>query len=252
MVNLINLLVFNGRVIELLNIIWDRVLEIAKQPLLSKDMLWILLPLLLTLLLIELYFGRYKREELGWNSALGNSLVLFFVGMNLFSWLQRNDLLYFAVFGETALAKSIIAAVVTLESILLIALNFFHATPKKIAFSLSSVLLLNFIGVISIILVYSPIDMGILTLLASVVLFVLLCFFVKSLQLFEKEPIEKEFVEAKEKLKEKKIEFKEIKVEKKITAEEEKEKEREEEKREKGKKKSKRKKVKRSKKTRIT
>lgn len=241
MVNLTSLLVFNGRIIEEINIIWERALEIAKEPLLSKDMLWILLPLLATLLLIELYFGRYKREELGWNSALGNSLVLFFVGMNLFSWLQRNDLLYFAVFSEVALAKSIIAAVVTLESILLIALNFFHATPKKIAFSLSSVLLLNFIGVISIILVYSSIDISTLTFLASVALFVLLCFFFKSLQLLEKEPIEKEFVEAKEKLKEGKMEFKEIKAEKKINTKEEKMEEKKEVKREKGKQKGKKK-----------
>jgi nucleoside-diphosphate-sugar epimerase len=38
----------------------------GKQPLLTKEMLWILLPSLATLFLFELYFGRYKLEELGW------------------------------------------------------------------------------------------------------------------------------------------------------------------------------------------
>src|SRR3989344_25778 len=79
---------------ETLFLVWQRVLEILQAPLIMKDMLFILLPLLVVLLIIELYFGRYKYEKLGWNTAVGNSLALFFVGMNLLYFLYTNNLLF--------------------------------------------------------------------------------------------------------------------------------------------------------------
>ena len=183
-------MVWHEELLVTLKIIWDRVIEIIKEPILHKEMLWVLLPLLVALFLIELYFAFYKEEELGWNTAVSNSLVLFFVGMNLCSFLYSPEAGKNMLIGVgpsvspellgIALKKSIIAYFVIFESISLLILNFFHLLAKKFAFGISSGLILNYIGIVSIILVYSPntaLLNELVTLPAILVLFVLMVLF---------------------------------------------------------------------------
>ena len=173
---------------EGLQLIVEKAIELLEQPFLNTEMLWILLPLLATMFLIELYFGRYKKESLGWNSAVGNSLVLFFVAVNLFSYLYRNDLLLSVSFIAPAmfmqaLSQSLITFFILLESILLLTLNFFHLMPRNLAFGVSSALIINFIGVMAVILVYSGLFINIITLLAIILLFIVTALFFKVFQL---------------------------------------------------------------------
>lgn len=162
-------------------LIFERALEILKQPMVNKEMLWILLPLLVTLFLIELYFSSHE-EELGWNSALANSLVLFFVGLDLTSYLY-NKKMFVGIFAiepalfEAAIKRTFLAILILVESVLLIVLNFFHLVDKRFAFGISSGLILNFIGVICIILIYSNIKMDIVTLPAVLFIFISLLLF---------------------------------------------------------------------------
>ena len=169
-------------------LILERAVEILNQPILNKDMLWILLPLLTALFLMELYFGRYK-EELGCNSAVSNSVVLFFVGINLCSFLYaKNMLLGFTTVApelvDMAIKKTFIAFIIILESISLIALNFFHVVSKRFAFGLSSALIMNYVGLISIILVYSNIALDLITFPAILFLFIIMVLFFWVLQFF--------------------------------------------------------------------
>jgi len=163
-----------------LKIVWERALEIVRQVQVNKEMLWILLPLLAAMFLLELYFSRYKKEELGWNSALANSLVLFFVGLNLCSFLYNPDPSKNMLYGfgsikpelmEEAIKKSAIAFFIVFESVLLMLLDFFHLVSKRFAFGISSGLVLNFIGAISIILVRSDVKIDLITIPAVLLLF---------------------------------------------------------------------------------
>ncbi|MCX8194282.1 MAG: hypothetical protein N3G19_02900 [Candidatus Pacearchaeota archaeon] len=170
--------------------IYERALEIIRQPALNPEMLWMLIPMLVSLFLIELYFGRYSEEELGWNSAVSNALVLFFVGINLASWLYSNGMLVgfmpvdIAIF-DIALKKTFIAAVVIAESALLLFLNFFHLVAKRFSFGISSGLIINFVGAISIILVYSDIPLDIATFPAVLLIFICLVLFFWIIRLIE-------------------------------------------------------------------
>ena len=189
---------FFGELWEGIQLVLGRSVDILEQPFLGTDMLWILLPLLATLFLIELYFGRYRKETLGWTSAVGNSLVLFFVAVNLFSYLYRSNLLISVSLIDPnmisiAVIKSIITFFILLESILLIVLNFFHLMPKNLAFGISSALMINFIGVIAIIHVYSEtLPFDIIALLASLVIFIGLAVVFKGLQLMMPKASEEE------------------------------------------------------------
>lgn len=52
-------------------------------PFNNTNMLWITFPLLLFMILSEMYFGKYSDELLGWNSIVSNSIVFGFVGLDL-------------------------------------------------------------------------------------------------------------------------------------------------------------------------
>jgi hypothetical protein len=157
------------------NDLFNRSVDMVFAPFQVPDMLWMLLPLLATLLLMEFYFGRYKDEELGWNTAFGNTLVLMFVAIDLFRHLYTPS-------GQTVIQfvssisdiKIIIPLWIAGMALLLMFIDFFHFIPKKIAYIISSPTYINLIGLLGIILVYSqaiPLDWT--TILACAVLFII-------------------------------------------------------------------------------
>ena len=95
----------------LLNEILSRLTAIITAPYVYPHMLWIILPLLLSLLFTEFYFSRYTYEELGWGSAFGNALVLIFVSLDLLRYLYGQGFLY--VFD----LKTILAVCVAMEGL---------------------------------------------------------------------------------------------------------------------------------------
>jgi len=192
-----------------IKLILNKTAEIIEQPILNKDMLWILLPLLTALFLMELYFGRYKEEELGWNSAVSNSIVLFFVGMNLCSFLYSKNMLIGITTVPQALVniaakKTFIAFFILLESVFFIVLNFFHLVSKRFAFGISSALIMNYLGVISIVLVYSNLSFDFVMIPAILLLFIIAVLFFWILQMLipKKEETDEEVEEGEGELNE--------------------------------------------------
>src|SRR3989344_6391980 len=74
-----------------INEVIPRIIEIIEKPVLQKDILWIIAPLLITLLLIQVYFGRYKNEQIGWNTAFSNSISFLWVTTTLVRYLYENS-----------------------------------------------------------------------------------------------------------------------------------------------------------------
>ena len=130
-------------------------------------MIWILIPLLISLFLMEFYFKRYKKEELGWNTAFSNSLILIFVSLDLLRFLYNNHMLKY-VNLENALVIAVLLLGLTLNII-----TFFHVIPKKTAFGLSSRLPINIIAYITVIIIYSGIIIDFYTAIAAVIFAVL-------------------------------------------------------------------------------
>lgn len=157
----------------------QRIIEILSAPFEIKEMLFILLPLLVILIVIELYFGKYRYEKMGWNTAVGNSLVLFFVGMNLLNFLYGQGLFL------QEQPKTTLAFIVVVESLFLLFINFFHIFPQEITFGISSPLILNFFGAASIIMVYSSLPFDYFTLAAFLVIFIGLFLLIRFLQSME-------------------------------------------------------------------
>jgi len=153
----------------------NRGVEIIEAPIHVPNMLWMLLPLLATLLLMEFYFGRYKNEELGWNTAFGNSLVLMFVAIDLFRRLyEPSGQGIFKYITTASDIKIIVPLGILILALILILVDFFHFIPEKIAYIMSSPTYINLIGLFGIILVYTdsiPLDWT--SIFAFVILFII-------------------------------------------------------------------------------
>jgi hypothetical protein len=168
----------------LLNSVYGRLLEIIQAPYYYREMLWLIAPLVITTFLIEIYFGRYKQEEIGWNTAFGNSLILLFIGANLIRYLYKSDLLFYIN------VKSAIVIAVIFIGFLLTSLDFFHLLPKGVAFGFSSALPTNIIAYLAVILIYSDIKIEGVTAIASIAFAVGVIIMLKIVQFFTPEVIE--------------------------------------------------------------
>ncbi len=139
--------------------------RLLKSPWTSLDGLWIVLPLVLIMVLIQFYFGRHRSEELGWNSAFGNAISLLWICVILWKFLIVNY-----SFGEPLINKFFLMIALSLLVFALLFCNFFHILPKKFAFVVSSDTL-YILGYISISFVIGRIEITWFSILSAAVLF---------------------------------------------------------------------------------
>ncbi len=144
---------------------WNRFIDLLDTPTHQPEMLWIVLPLLLIIVLMTVYFAKYRDEELGWNTALGNSFILIFVSVDLFR----------TIFSDGRFMGAIIlASILLLEGIVLLFVNFTHFLPKKIAYFLSAPLPINLTAYVFISIIYSKVAVDVYTIISALLLFALL------------------------------------------------------------------------------
>jgi hypothetical protein len=154
--------------------LWERLTQIVTAPVKHQDMIWIVIPLITALLLMEFYFGRYKREELGWNSALANSLVLIFVSIDLFRRIYGD---FVAISTSTLtqnMTQNLVALAIAIEGFIIMFFDFFHMLPKRMAFMVSSALPINLTAYFAIVFVYSKMPFDIYTIIAFFIVFIVL------------------------------------------------------------------------------
>jgi hypothetical protein len=160
-----------------------RFIELLAAPFINPKMLWIALPLIITLIAVELYFGRYKDEKLGWNTALTNALVLVFVSLNLFQHVFTN---YPGGFFRVMISTGFfVALAIFLMGIALFFSDFSHLFPKKLAFVLSSHLPVNLTAYTAIAVVYNNIPVDLTTIVSWLLLILIIAgvlFLIKKLE----------------------------------------------------------------------
>ncbi len=175
------------------NVILQRFTELVTAPYYHKDMPWIVLPLVIATLLMQLYFGRYKKEDRGWDSAVGNSLVLVFVTIDLVRHLHSitpDPTIMNIVFGN--FTEVMLIALVALGGLWMAVGEFFHFIPKRIAAFLSSALPINLTAYMIIIVVYTAIPADLVTFIAAILLLIALIVVFKIIKFFEPVSIREE------------------------------------------------------------
>jgi hypothetical protein len=153
--------------------LWERFVDIVTAPFSIPQMLWITLPLLLTLLVMEFYFGRYRKEQLGWNSAVGNTLVLVFVSLDLLRQIYGPGGAPIMETLSLNAGKTLLASAIGLSGLLIMYFDFFHLIPKRLAFRISSSLPVNLTAYTAIAIVYAGIPIDFFTVSATFLLFII-------------------------------------------------------------------------------
>ncbi len=160
-------------------------LRLLKAPLLKPEMWWIITPLIIITILMTFYFGKYIREKLGWNTALGNCITLFFVGLdlmrNIYNYTEPASWLNYLNHP----AKTIIIGIVLLEAILLSYTAYKHAVREWFMFLIASPISVNTQAYLLIAIVYGKWIESWFTLSASIMLFLCLVVILKSIQEIE-------------------------------------------------------------------
>ncbi len=167
-----------------------RIWDIVAAPMRYTEMQWVILPLLATFAATETYFFRNVDEELGWNTAVVNSLVLIYVAIDLArmsfdhaSPYAVMKLFWAALKTGDHLGTFTIVIFIALLGIALTVISFFHLLPKALAYKLASHVPTTFIAYTAIVLVYSdkngntiPLDFTTVlavTIITTIVLFIM-------------------------------------------------------------------------------
>lgn len=135
---------------------------------LFKDatVLWLLVPILLFWVILEIYFDRYKKEELGWNTALGNGLSVFWIIIVCLKFLfQQQKFLW---------DKFLAIFLIFLYSILVIINSFSHKLRKRWSFLLAGPTPVYFLSAVAVLWTYGALVITRWVLLDLFVIYILL------------------------------------------------------------------------------
>lgn len=181
--------------------LWERFAQVAAAPVSSPEMLWIAIPLVVTLFTMEFYFGRYRRESLGWNTAVGNSLILVFVSLDLLRQIYGSASIN-SVAEVFALhpGKTILAVAVGLSGLLILYYDFFHLLPRRFAFTISSYLGVNLLAYLSAAVIYADLGIDWYTLFAALLFFLFAAVFFAFVRKIEPKPGERYYVSRAERI----------------------------------------------------
>ncbi|MBW2968329.1 hypothetical protein KY362_07655 [Candidatus Woesearchaeota archaeon] len=160
------------------DVLWPRVTGLLGAPFEQPDMIWTLAPMIIALVLMQIYFGRNKEEALGWNTAFGNAIALTFISISLLRTLYiESGLTSISAFIggiDVSNLRVFIIAVLFLYGIFLATISFFHWIPDRLAFFIMNGISINVTAYVVIVLVNVgniPLDRH--TALAGFVIFVL-------------------------------------------------------------------------------
>lgn len=171
--------------LQLFPAVLTRFFDLLAAPLTDQKMLWTAVPLVIATLFITLYFGKYKQEQLGWNTAFENTMVFLFVSLNIVQYMYYSGGTgsWDNVFSNGIYLTSTLALMAT--AILLMIITYYHLLPKSAAFFIFSAPPVNVSVYVIMTIIYTGVPADLITLAAAVLLFFVIFLFLRTLQFLE-------------------------------------------------------------------
>ena len=152
--------------------IWANILsgfkEIFSAPFKDPSIWWLLTPIILFWLILEVYFGMYKGEKLGWNTALGNGLNLFWIVVISLKALFTKGL------GLFSIDKLIVVIFIAIYSAFIISISFTHKIKEKIFFLFASPTIVYYLSAIAILWIHGLIDISFWVIIALILFYIII------------------------------------------------------------------------------
>ncbi len=169
---------------EILTNLGEGFVEIFKPMFVESSLFWYLGPILLFWLIFEVYFSKYKKEELGWNTALGNGLSVFWILIISMKYLFDNKMENFEW------TKFIALLVILIYAVFIIINSFSHKLREKVSFLLASPTITYYLSGVAILWTYGKLELTRWVLIGLVIFygFVLLIELILKRMIKGKEP----------------------------------------------------------------
>ena len=155
--------------------IWTNILEgfkeIFSSPFRDLSILWLLVPIVLFWFVMEIYFGRFKEERLGWNSALGYGLSMFWIVVISFKTIFENNFELFSI------DKLLFVIFVAAYSVFIIFISFTHRMKAKIFFLFTSPTLVYYLFAIALLWVNDLLNINLWVIIDLVILYIIILIF---------------------------------------------------------------------------
>jgi len=148
---------------------------------------WLLAPLILFWLVLEFYFGKYKKEKLGWNTALGNALSIFWLIIISVMKMFENGL------KEYNVASLFFLLAICLYTLGIIIFTFTHKLKEDFDYLIASPTPVYFLSMIAVLISHGPLKINGIIIIDLVILFVFVLLFGTILKHFIPESIKDEF-----------------------------------------------------------
>ena len=160
-------------------------LQFAQAPLIAPMMIWTIAPLIVVTLAMTYYFGKYPAEKLGWNTVLGNSIVLLFVSLDLLRTIHSYTTP--PTFGHFLTNPFKVGLILLLlaEGFILAYAAFKHAKLQKLVYFFASAQSINTQAYLLTVVVYLQLRPTLNTLLAAFIFFIAVLITLRILQEIE-------------------------------------------------------------------
>jgi signal transduction histidine kinase len=168
---------------EFIRLVQQRFVELALAPLENTTMIWAMVPLAAVIIFMTLYFARHRSEDLGWNTAFGNTATFLFMAVNLVremyyskmppGWENVTSNKFYFTFTLAVAGASVFLMIVT----------YFHLLPKRLAFTIFSPAPINVAVYVMMAVVYAGVPADYVTLAAGAALTVVVAMCAKIIQL---------------------------------------------------------------------
>lgn len=112
--------------------VFQNTLTLVKAPFQDISLVWQLAPIFLVWVIMVFYFGTHKKEKLGWNTALGNGISLFWIIISALQHIFANGSLEFTY------TKFFLILVIALYSVFIIYISFKHNFSDGFTYALAS------------------------------------------------------------------------------------------------------------------
>lgn len=155
-------------------VVFDAYIQFLGFPLNNPDFLPTVLPLLIGLFVIEVYFARWDDEELGWNSAVSNSTLIITTALTLIYRLN--------IAPDPTGSRTVVAYGILLLGLGYLVLNFYHLWPARVAFNVSSSFPVYTLVYLAIVVVHAGIPLTEATLTGAVLAFLTIYVFFKTVK----------------------------------------------------------------------
>lgn len=142
--------------------------QIGSAFIIDPSIWWLITPVIIFWIVIEIYFDRYKKEELGWNTALGNGLSILWVSFICLKFLFEDKLINFLW------SKFIAILFIFLYGAFIVFNSYHHELKKKISFLLASPTPIYFFSLVAILWTYGFLPITFWTVINLIILYIII------------------------------------------------------------------------------